>query len=352
MGASGDMGRGSPAGGTIDQAISRCPRTRRSVIETVVLIGAGGLGSRHLQGIASAIRPLRVVVADPSEEALHLSRARLDEVGGMPPGGSLEFVGSSAHLPDAVDVAIVATTSKPRRRVVEDILERSRVRHLVLEKFLFPVPEDYEAVGSILDRSEVTAWVNCTRRMWPGYQRIREALVGGAPVLLEVSVGDRFQVGTAGIHFVDLLAYLAGDHDVRIDLSGLEAGIEPAKRAGYVEFAGSLAVTTAPGSRLHFLTREAPGADVVVDQGTSRWSVDEPRGVVKVSDAGATREEPFEAPFQSALTGFLVDQLLEEDRCALTPYTESARLHLAVLEPLLDHYRRHVDPEATGVPIT
>ena len=45
----------------------------------VAIIGAGQLGSRHLQGLKLAASPLSITVMDSSEESLKVAKARYED---------------------------------------------------------------------------------------------------------------------------------------------------------------------------------------------------------------------------------------------------------------------------------
>src|SRR5947209_4742456 len=141
---------------------------------TVALIGAGQIGSRHLQALARLEADITVI--DPSSASL--DRAR--ELAGK---SDIRYATQLDQLGPAIDVAIVACSARERRSVVESLLAGRKVGALVLEKVLFQKIEDYEAVGALLKERGVRAWVNCPRRLWPFYQALRERTRGN-PVQL------------------------------------------------------------------------------------------------------------------------------------------------------------------------
>ena len=49
---------------------------------TVLLVGAGHVGSRYLQGMVKAESQLDITVVDPSSIALDMAKARWKEAGG------------------------------------------------------------------------------------------------------------------------------------------------------------------------------------------------------------------------------------------------------------------------------
>ncbi|MGQ0523503.1 MAG: Gfo/Idh/MocA family oxidoreductase, partial [Betaproteobacteria bacterium] len=128
----------------------------------IALIGAGQLGSRHLQGLALLDRPARVTVVDPVEASLATAKERFAQV----KQGKVEavFTQKFEDLPEVLDGAVVATGADRRREAIERLLARSRVRVALLEKVLFQRIDDYGAVGALLEKSGTRAWVNCSQR--------------------------------------------------------------------------------------------------------------------------------------------------------------------------------------------
>src|SRR5688500_5671616 len=109
----------------------------------VLLVGAGALGSRYLQGLAK-LDGASIRVVEPDPKAVEVARQRFAEVGGDP--GALV---SLPAIEGRADLAIVATSSGPRRAIVERLLQ-DPPGALLLEKFLFQREEDYAAVGEAL----------------------------------------------------------------------------------------------------------------------------------------------------------------------------------------------------------
>lgn len=289
----------------------------------VAVVGAGQLGSRHLQALARLSRPARVWVSDPNPASLALARERWNEA--SPPASLVADF--SGRLPERLDAAIVATDAASRERAIENLLKDRKVRFLVLEKVLFQDPDSLARVGALLERGGVRAWVNCPRRLWPLYRdRPRPKL----PLELRVS-GSGWGLATNAVHYLDLAAFLGGCRDFAIDTTGLSREESPSKRPGFVEFFGTL-VARADGQRV-VLTCERG----------------EKRSTVEID--GAVQDEAG-SPVQSRLTTGVIEDLLARGDCGLTPYAESARIHRPYLEALREHWRSIKDVMAPACPIT
>ncbi len=296
-------------------------------MKTAYVIGAGQLGSRHAQAL-KAVQGLRIRVIDPSPDALALAEERFAAA----PGKDEKQASFHRSLPPAekVDLAIIATTARHRRQAIETLLEAHEVRFLVLEKILFPKREDYAAVGELLKRKQVRSWVNCPMRMIPCYAGLKERL-GGGPVFYQVS-GSRFGLATSAIHYLDHLAYLTRNRSFTLDTSDLEPELLESKRHGYQELAGTLRIRGADGSIAVLSSHRAGDKPLIVSiesQGF-RYIGRETEGLAWTSTAPSWEWREEEAPitYQSRLTTLLAEALFSTGDCQLTPYEESAALHL------------------------
>ena len=305
----------------------------------VTIVGAGQLGSRHLQALQAVRQPLEIHVVDPSPQALKVAEERfLEAASGIRHqvhfGGAFEPTGP-------IDVAIVATTSAVRRAATERLLRASPVRYLVLEKLLFDRPGDRGAFEKLL-ADRVTAWVNCPMRMMPAYETIRVE-IGTGPVDYRVS-GSRYGLVTNAIHYVDHVAHLSGCTDFSLDTRDVDAVPVPSKRPGFLELNGRLVARFADGSRCEVVCYPEGDAPTLVEIFTSarRYIVRESAGRLWAAsslDQWEWEERDARIPYQSEMTTQVVESLLETGTCPLSPLADSLRLHVSLLDPLLELLR-------------
>jgi predicted dehydrogenase len=304
----------------------------------IVVVGAGQLGSRHLQGAAELHADARLHMVDPSDSAIEQARVRVAQSAGAEVAAALVAHRDLESLPRRIDAAIIATTADRRFAAVARLLERARVGCLLLEKVLFQKLAEYEAMGDLLARAGTPTWVNCPRRAYPVYRGMRDWFASDALLRLEVT-GGGWGLGCNGIHFIDLFAFLSGTAPTSYDTGGLAPGTVPGRRAGYVEFSGtlraavgerSLSLTARHDSPLrHLLVLRSASQHVVVDEvGGKLW---------RWQANGDVEQAEFAIPFQSAMTGQLVRQMLTEGSCPLTPYPESAAMHVPFVAALSGH---------------
>jgi hypothetical protein len=296
----------------------------------IALIGAGQLGSRHLQGLALLDRPARVTVVDPTDTSLATARERFAQV----KQGKVEavFTQSIGDLPRELDGAVVATGADVRRKAIEALLGQSKVKVALLEKVLFQKIEDYAAVGALLEKRGTRAWVNCAQRLWPFFRDLRPRTLGKSNVDIVVN-GANWGLGCNAIHNLDLLHFMTGSDECRIE-SRLDPGTIPSKRPGFIEFTGTLVAHGVRGNRV---------LQVSEREGDAPFEIE-----VRTPDSVFVWTLKDGAPFQSQLTHGVLADMLDKGTSVLPGYPESAALHVSMLEVFL----RHLGPDADACAIT
>ncbi len=223
----------------------------------------------------------------------------------------------------------------------------------MLEKVLFPCLDEYAEVRDLLAKHHILdhTWVNCTRRMFDHYPKIKASLPVGKPLEMVVA-GDDWGLGCNGIHLLDIFAYLTGETNWRLT-ADIQA-IEKSKRAGYIEFIGTLSGTSSvKGHRITLISNpkgtigsmsirvSAVGSDTSV-------VIDEIKGEMNLNGTVS----PIAVKYQSQLTNLVAEAILLQNNCPLTRYEESMELHTAFLLPLIEIYNNKHNTTGNYCPIT
>jgi hypothetical protein len=208
-----------------------------------------------------------------------------------------------------------------------------------------------------LAASDAKGWVNCPRRYYTFYDRLRRDLRGVAPVTMKVSAGDR-GLGCNAIHYVDIFHYLTGRLPTSLSGALLSQGVRGNRRgADLVEFSGSLSgrtstddlidVTFAPAALAGALVSiSSPGADAFADE-ARYFAVQSSR-----SDGGRWTEREYGHQNVSDVTTMIVRDILETDDCRLAPVAESALMHSLLFDVFNDHIERVTGTRPVLCPIT
>jgi predicted dehydrogenase len=330
----------------------------RQVKSNYLLVGAGQLGTRHLQAlVGNAHQPTTIQVVDPFEASLVMARERAEAVENSDGYVELSYLRKLEHVLPIIDFSVISTNANCRLDVIEQLLTKSSVRYLLLEKVLFQSADQLNQALDLIERVGTDAYVNCPRRMYPIYRELREHLKDAKRVVLTVE-GDDWGLACNAIHFIDLWAFLTGCTDYEVDVSALGSTILDSKRAGYKEVTGILRGYAA-GHAFHLNSRALDSADkkpLKVRIETEQLAIDvlESKGICRIVDLAkhSELEQSFSIPYQSQLTHLVADSLLQHGRCELTPFKESAALHKPLLKALLAFFNEYDDVVRDHCPIT
>lgn len=313
----------------------------------VAIIGAGQLGSRHLQALKGSASPMNLYVIDNNEDSLKVAKERYDS-SPISVNKVIKYDLLIENLPKDLDFVIVASGSKPRASIVKSLLERSVVRNLVLEKFLFPKLADYDEIGRLLHHNNVNCWVNCPRRMYGMYQSIKNRIDIDQPSSMYV-YGNDWGLCCNAIHMIDIFMYLVGEERYYVETCNLKEEVVESKRSGYIEFYGIIRIRTPKGNTLE-MKCEVNGVEnkKEIVNGINTIEIDEVNGFWRYRET----EFKYKVPYQSQLTGVLADMILITGYSPLTPYDLSCNFHKPFLAAVLNHYNKIKGDNSDLCPIT
>jgi len=326
-------------------------------VYNITIIGAGQIGSRHLQAIAIMKEDARVHLVDPSEESLKIAQERFLEVYDNSSSGNIELICDRCIdcVSKPIDLAIVATSSNVRATVIKELVRKKEVKNFILEKVLFQREAEYYEIDELLRKHNIPAWVNCYMRSRDFYQKLRDEMDPDQKVEMRVE-GPLWGMGCNSIHFIDCLSYLTGCHDFGFDSSRLSSELMDAKRAGFKEFSGELAGKNSHGHSLTLICRDTGNGPVTINigNGSKRHEIIDyvDHVIHRVSDGDQETEEKAEIPFQSQTTNKLAWQIFHHNDCDLTPYHDSMNLHLPLIRTFLGHMQNLSGKNEEICPIT
>lgn len=317
-------------------------------MKKVSIIGAGQLGSRHLQGLMKGKTEMEVWVVDQSQESLKVAKERCEQVEPHTPK-VVHYAVSINDLPLEMDLVIVATGSKPRADIVKSLLEHSSVKYMVLEKFLFTRLNEYEEVGKLLREKGTKCWVDCTRRMFPCYHELAGTIDKESPVVM-THYGQNWGLCCNTVHFIDLWMYLAGDCPFKVNMAEVQPCIVESKRNGYIELFGKEMFESENGDKLTLASYETYSGDstITIENAGRTIIIDEANGNCRCNG----EERPMKLYMQSEFSGALADEILANGESHLVDYFTSAKYHKPYLKAVIDFVNKIQGTESDSCPIT
>ena len=307
----------------------------------IAIIGAGQIGSRHLQAMVKTDEPATVHLVDPSKESLRIARERFSQVDERVTG-NIELLCNRYvdSLSESVDLAIVATCSDIRAKVIKELTRKKEIKNFILEKVLFQKEAEYFEIDELLEKNNIPAWVNCYMRSRDFYKELRNQISLDKKVEMRVE-GSLWGIGCNSIHFIDYFSYLTGCNNFHFTDSSLNNKIITSKRTGFIEFSGKLEGKNTQGHSLSLICHDT-GRDPIkinITNGSKTHEIIDcvDHVIYRVTDGHIETEKNVSIPFQSQATDKLVHQIRCFGDCDLTTYHELMNLHLPLIRILIEH---------------
>lgn len=321
----------------------------------IAIIGAGELGSRHLQGVLKIQIPVVVYVIDKSLNSLKKAKERANEIQSNNNIKDVTYLQSIEQIKDEIDVCIIATTANVRFEVLNEILFNLKVNYLILEKFLFQKLEDYHLAESLINTSVKKAWVNCPRRLFPIYEEIKKMINPNEPIIY-TAIGGEWGLASNSIHLLDSLNYLNSVDDFNFNYSP-NIEVVKGKRDGTYEIYGSLIGSQSNGSEFFVHCKKNNNANLRIQILTNKyfWEIDETNGILYTSsssDRFERKTSQFIFPYQSDLTNLVCEEILLSGNSRLPSFEISKNIHLGLFDIFLEIFQSKIDSELVFCPIT
>ena len=321
------------------------------------IIGAGEIGSRHLQALCHLENPTRIDLVDPSNQSLEKASDRYEEVV-SPSKQNIELCCHKTldGLPDTLDLIIIATDSSVRSQVLTNATRKRSVKNLILEKVLFQKKIDYIAVDNFLKESSIPTWVNCWMRTTDLFKKIKSLLNLNDRIQMKVE-GSKWGMGTNSIHYMDLFSYFSGCNDFKFVRVNLEDKVMDAKRKGVKEFMGHLEGKNSRNDSLDLFCNDKneDSISIEIQNGPETYLLATNfvnHFDLKSSNSLANSIGKVFLPYQSEMTNIWVNDILKKGSCDLPTYANSMKLHLELIKVFTYHIEKITGKQVDVCPIT
>ncbi len=324
-------------------------------LNKIVVIGAGQLGSRHLQALSKLGSDTSIEVVDPNPVSIDVSKSRIEESLEGQNNPKISYFSTIADVSDDIDLCIVATNSDIRLQIIGEILLNRTIKYMILEKFLFQKDEDYVLAEHLFNATNTQVWVNCPRRLFAGYQKLKNILTDEMSFEFKVNGGE-WGLCCNSIHFIDLLSMLSKRTDYRLNTNQLDHSIMDSKRPGFKELTGTLVGEFIDGYFFELTSIKGSSANCMIEiiSSSLRIQINEQHNEIRFfnSDNELVDICSLGMEFQSTLTHLIAMQLIETGTCLLPTFTESKKLHQIALKSFIHHMEKISNHSMTYCPIT
>ena len=282
---------------------------------SIIIIGLGQIGSRHLQGVAKINFDKKITIIDPNIDSISIAKKRYNEVNRIK-DTELISLKSLEQLDDFYDIAIISTNSNVRMSILHSLLDKTQIKNIILEKVVFQRIDDFEKTIIRLKDQNIKVWVNCPRRMYPSYKEIKNKLSNSKKIKFTLE-GSEWNLASNTIHFLDLFSFFINSYDLYLDGQKLYSNIYKSKKNDFIELGGELIVHSKRGDILRLIDYKygIPEFKACLEFDKTILHIDENNcNYIEFSkdEKKFKKSHKLEVPLQSNLTNIQVEEILFE----------------------------------------
>ena len=317
----------------------------------ILLIGAGQIGRRYLQGIINVIIPLDIFVLDQSLKSLEESKQFwLEEyTKSVEKKHSIQFINSLESIYKEFDITIVCTTADVRLMVIKDLLNNQLIKskNWILEKVLVQSESQLQNLKLLFSKNN-NVFVNMPRRAMKFHREVKDHFDTNVQynAILE---GSNWGLACNSLHFLDLFSWWTGETLIFINTNKLNDWFE-SKRKGFFDIRGTLEASFSRGSRLNLVSsQEQKDLILKINSKKNNFQLNITRGNFQINNKTIITGREL---YQSQLTPIIIDNLLINGASELTSLKFSIKQHKIFIKELMKHWNINKNLNDITLPIT
>ena len=303
-------------------------------MKSILIIGIGNIGFRHFQSFLKGNDRYSISLLDNSKDCLN--KATLFFNSGSYKD-SLKTYSSINDLENSYDLAIIATNAEVRYAILKKLLKSCDLKYIIFEKFLFLNEVDYQNASYLMKSSGLKGWVNCNRRDWLVYKKLKFNLEMERVHFISVK-GNNWGLLCNSIHFLDLFCWLLKSSSIELDFNFVQKKFYKAKRKNNFELYGSIMGKIADTKMLiNCENISGKSFEIKIHTGNKNITINEKEKWVVTNTSKSTAIlSPIHIPMVSELTEKFYQEIIDSGSCSLPTFEESSKIHLVFLKQVLN----------------
>ncbi len=220
----------------------------------LVIVGVGGIGSRHFESIIKSKLNLHIEVRDFKNNLSKLQDTYSESI--------KKYGWEKVTLIDATkdfalaqyDYAIIATGATERLEVLEKLKNSAKVPNVILEKPLYNSINDSNKFSELIAKPE-NYRLNLPRESMPFYKEIKKKYFEGKSsngIIAAQILGSNWGVLSNFLHFLRLIEFLSEVKFTQIEQVKID-GVYQTKRSDYFDIQGEMSIINENGAILKLM---------------------------------------------------------------------------------------------------
>jgi predicted dehydrogenase len=201
----------------------------------VLIVGAGRMGTRHLQGVLKVKKITRITVLDVKQSSLNNAEQVV--------GNDLRITYTllSDFRVSPFDVCIIATTANDRENIC-NLAAAGNCKEVMIEK---PLGQSYDAVEklvTVLKKYPFRTVVNLNMRMYESIKKLKYDLefIPQMQGIKNITLNTgTIGIGCNGIHYLDFFEFILCANDAKLVSAEIDTNLIPSGRGSeFCDFGG------------------------------------------------------------------------------------------------------------------
>jgi hypothetical protein len=313
----------------------------------VLIVGGGNIGSRHLQGLSKSDHKLSIHIYDISSGSLAICKERWDNVSDATKQHRVYFYDSLENIPNKILLCINAVPSDGRFDLIKTCSELFDIKYLIVEKFLFQNIDKYSACMNLIDVERT--WVNTNFGGINMLNEVLEKFYSFNNLSIEIKPTN-WGMACNAIHFLDWVTMKLNTSIDIIDSDNL-TDWQQSKRKDYYEVYGEINVLFKNNINLILKSISNNNQNLIfsISDKTQSWEINWDKGQAIGNSNEIINKKIL---FQSEITGSILDSLINNHICNLTPYKVSSKNHRLLVDVFIRSWNKRFKTDQEYIPIT
>ena len=320
--------------------------------ESIILVGCGNIGSRHLESLMKISSSLSIDVVEPNKNAVDKAKKILKEMKPFTKNRKITWHESIKTIKEHKNIAIIATTSNFRQEIVKTLLKKG-TKQMIIEKPVCQSKEEYQKIIESLKKQNCACWINTSRRYFESYKKIYQKLKSEDEIHITV-IGGKIGLGSNLIHFLDLFVWFSQQKKISLNGEFLDEKLVVNKRGkNFTEFSGTI-IGKNKNSTISVTSSNIDHSKTIVEIFSKKIHViiDEKNEEMHFISKNLIKSEKFVFEPVSNTTTKIIQDIINTNSCKLPKIDEQYFIHDETFKVFNKHLKKLGKRGGKKCPIT
>ena len=301
----------------------------------ILILGCGNLGQRYVEGLLKSKLDFKIFIVETNKNILNKFRDN----------PKLECHFDFKKIKERnFDLLINSTTAENRFSLINNYNLSFNIKNFLIEKV---VENNYVNLLSFERLKIKNCWVNTFLRTLEIFKRVKTKISDNS-FTFRVS-GGNWGLLCNSIHYIDLVSWLAEKYPKEIKTNWISDQFIPSKRTGFIEIYGFFEINFSNKIKLEIICKNNDeDLKIKLVSNSLNFDYNLITGEYKTKNIIETHL----IPFQSNMTKDLVENILLNGKCYLTPLKESIVYHKFFLKHVIGEWNILNNSQDDYIPIT